>query len=262
MRTLSGLVLATIILLGCATVPITGRKQLSLIKNSELIPLSFESYKKVLAEEKLSEDSVETAMIKKVGLRIQLAVEEFMRENGYSKQLEGFMWDFNLIDNDSTVNAWCMPGGKVAFYSGILPICENEEGVAVVMGHEIAHAIANHSRERMSQHLAVNGLLLTVGSIAGSGMVNDIFLQSVGVGSQIGLLQFSRKNESEADHMGLVFMAIAGYDPAVAPKFWQRMQKLSAGSDIPEWLSTHPSHEHRIADLENWQTEAQGYYKK
>ena len=254
------LVLAIIVLIGCATVPITGRRQLSLISNSEIIPLSFQNYKQVLAEGKLSENKEDTEMIKRVGVRIEHAVEDFMEKNGYADQLEGFEWDFNLIENDTVVNAWCMPGGKVAFYTGILPICEDELGVAVVMGHEIAHAIANHSRERMSQQMAVSGMLSVGSAAAGSGAVNDIFLQSVGMGSQVGLLKFSRNNESEADHMGLIFMAIAGYNPAAAPVFWQRMSKLSEGSQPAEWLSTHPSHERRITDLNEWQEEALTYY--
>ena len=262
MKNKSSLILAIILLVSCATVPITGRRQLSLISNSELIPLSFENYKKVLTEGVLSTNMENTEMVKRVGTRIQYAVEDFMEKNGYIKQLEGFEWDFNLIENDSVVNAWCMPGGKVAFYSGILSICEDELGVAVVMGHEIAHAIANHSRERMSQQMAVNGILSIGSAAVGSGAVNDIFLQSVGMGSQIGLLKFSRNNESEADHMGLIFMAIAGYEPSAAPLFWQRMSALSEGSQTAEWLSTHPSHDRRISDLQEWQNEAAKYYTK
>ena len=184
MRNKSILIFAIIVLVGCATVPITGRRQLTLVSNEEIIPLSFQSYEKVLAEGNLSEDKEDTEMIKRVGLRIERAVEAYMYENGYGSQLEGFAWDFNLIENDTLVNAWCMPGGKVAFYSGILPICEDELGVAVVMGHEIAHAIANHSRERMSQQMAVSGMLSVGSAAAGSGAVNDIFLQSVGMGGQ------------------------------------------------------------------------------
>ena len=251
---------AIILLIGCATVPLTGRRQLSLISNDELIPLSFQNYKEVLAEDNLSKNKKDTEMIKRVGLRIEGAVESYMQENQVADQLQGFKWDFNLIENDTIVNAWCMPGGKVAFYTGILPICKDELGVAVVMGHEIAHAIANHSRERMSQQMAVNGMLSIGSAAAGSSTVNDIFFQSVGMGSQIGLLKFSRNNESEADHMGLIFMAIAGYNPAEAPVFWQRMNELSAGAGSAEWLSTHPSHERRITDLNAWQAEAQRYY--
>ena len=251
-------------LFGCATVPVTGRKQLNLVSNQELIPLSFQNYKSVLADGKLSSNKKDTELIKRVGSRIEAAVEEYMRENGIAGQLNGFEWDFNLIENDSTVNAWCMPGGKVAFYTGILPICDGELGVAVVMGHEIAHAIANHSRERMSQQMAMSGILSIGSAAAGasSGVIDDLFLKSVGIGSQIGMLKFSRDNESEADRMGLIFMAIAGYDPAEAPKFWLRMEQLAGGSQPPAWLSTHPSHEQRITDLNTWQQEAKVYYEE
>ena len=264
MKIVTLLISVAFLVFGCATVPVTGRKQLSLVSNSELIPLSFQNYKKVLAEGKLSDNEEDTGMIKTVGDRIQKAVELYMADNGLSDHLAGFEWDFNLIDNDTIVNAWCMPGGKVAFYTGILPICENEDGVAVVMGHEIAHAIANHSRERMSQQMAVNGILSVGSAAAGSskGIIDDIFLQSVGVGSEIGLLKFSRDNESEADRMGLIFMAIAGYNPEVAPDFWLRMKALSAGSQPPEWLSTHPSHERRVADIQGWIPEAKENAKK
>lgn len=258
------LISVALLVLSCATVPVTGRKQLSLVSNSELIPLSFQNYKKVLSEGRLSKNKDDTEMIKRVGERIQQAVNNYMEDNGLAEQLLGFEWDFNLIANDTVVNAWCMPGGKVAFYTGILPICENEEGVAVVMGHEIAHAIANHSRERMSQQMALNGILSIGSAAAGSsaGIIDDIFLQSVGVGSQVGLLAFSRNNESEADRMGLIFMAMAGYNPEVAPAFWLRMKELSAGSQPPEWLSTHPSHERRVADIQNWIPEAKAYARK
>ncbi len=253
----------TVVLLACATVPVTNRSQLSLVSNAELIPLSFQNYKQVLADGKVSTNLEQTAMIKRVGVRVQKAVEEYMTNNGLSSQLNGFEWEFNLLD-ENTVNAWCMPGGKVAFYTGILPICEDETGVAVVLGHEVAHAIANHGRERMSQQMALNGIL-SVGSVASStseNKVDDILLQAVGIASPLGMLKFGRDQESEADHMGLIFMAMAGYDPAAAPEFWKRMSAQSGGSQQPEFLSTHPSSQTRIADLNKWQEEANKYYKK
>ena len=157
-----------------------------------------------------------------------------------------------------------MPGGKVAFYTGILPVCGDESGVAVVMGHEIAHAIANHGRERMSQKMALNGIM-SVGAAtteSSENMIDDLLLQAVGVASPLGMLKFSRDQESEADRMGLIFMAMAGYDPAVAPEFWKRMAEMAGGNTQPEFLSTHPSNETRISDLNKWQQEAQQYYKK
>jgi predicted Zn-dependent protease len=186
-----------------------------------------------------------------------------MAEKGASDQLAGFAWEFNLIQDDKTVNAWCMPGGKVAFYTAILPICKDETGVAVVMGHEVAHAIANHGRERMSQGLIQQFGLSTLGAAMGQNptATKQIFLEAVGMGANLGALKFSRKHESEADHIGLIFMSMAGYDPAQAPKFWERMTSLSGGQKPPEFMSTHPSDETRIKDLQGWMPEALGYYK-
>lgn len=253
-----------IIMVACATVPVTGRKQLSLIKNSEIIPMSFQQYEQVLKESKLSTNKQQTEMVRKVGKKIQHAVESYMKEIGEEDELEGFAWEFNLIDNDSTVNAWAMPGGKVAFYTGILPICIDENGVAVVMGHEVAHAIANHGRERMSQSLALNLGLSSVSVAMGQNpsLTQAILLQSIGAGSQIGMLKFSRTHESEADRIGLIFMAIAGYDPNEAPEFWERMAEISGGSAREEWLSTHPSPENRIKDLKEQIPNAMKYYKR
>lgn len=249
-------------LAGCATVAVTGRRQLSLVSNEELLPMSFESYKQVLDSANLSSDQEQAAMIQRVGVKIQKAVEEYMAQKGASEELEGFAWDFNLIDDD-IVNAWCMPGGKVAFYTGIMPICRDEVGVAVVMGHEVAHAIANHGRERMSQGVALNFGLSTLGTAMGEdpSLTQKIFMQSIGAGSQIGMLKFSRVHESEADRMGLIFMSMAGYLPDAAPKFWERMAENSGGAP-PEWLSTHPSHDTRIQDLKANIPEAMEYYKK
>ena len=249
--------------LACATVPVTNRQQLALVSNAELIPLSFSNYEQVLADGNLSTDAEQTAMIKRVGGKVQKAVEEYMAANNLSNQLNGFEWEFNLID-ENIVNAWCMPGGKVAFYTGILPVCGDESGVAVVMGHEVAHAIANHGRERMSQQMALNGIM-SIGAATSENsenMIDDLLLQAVGVASPLGMLKFSRDQESESDRMGLIFMAMAGYDPAVAPDFWKRMAEMSGGNEPPEFLSTHPSNDTRINDLNKWQQEAQEYYKK
>lgn len=249
--------------LQCATVPLTGRRQLSLVSNAEIIPVSFEQYNTVLKKSKLSTDKTQTAMIKKVGERIQKAVEKYMNDNDYSSQLNGFEWNFNLLDED-IVNAWCMPGGKVAFYTGILPICKDEKGVAVVMGHEVAHAIANHGRERMSQSLITNGLLGGVAVAMGQNPTGtqQILMQSIGASTQIGMLKFSRNHEAEADKLGLIFMSIAGYDPHEAPKFWERMAAKSGGKSPPEFISTHPSNSTRIANLNAQIPEAMKYYNK
>ena len=258
------LLLVATLIYACAKVPITGRSQLSLISNAEIIPMAATQYREVIAKGPISTNQEQTALVRTVGTRIQKAVEKYMSEKGWSSQLDGFAWEFNLIDDPKTVNAWCMPGGKVAFYSAILPICKDESGVAVVMGHEVAHAIANHGRERMSQGLAQQMGISTLGAAMGQnpGLTNQIFMQAVGYGSQIGMLKFSRTHESEADKIGLIFMAIAGYDPREAPKFWERMSSGTAGSQKPpEWLSTHPSDETRIKDLNAAMPEALKYYK-
>ena len=251
------------ILYGCATVPVTGRKQLSLVSSDEINAMAAQQYKEVIAKGPLSNNAEQTEMIRRVGSRIQKGVEQYMKDKGASSQLTGFKWEFNLIQDDKTVNAWCMPGGKVAFYTAIIPICKDETGIAVVMGHEVAHAIANHGRERMSQGLIQEFGMSTLGAAMGQnpGVTSQIFQQAVGMGSQVGMLKFSRSHESEADHIGLIFMAMAGYDPQQAPIFWERMSALGGGQKPPEFLSTHPADETRIKDLQGWMPEALGYYK-
>lgn len=263
MKKILTFIVAGLILFGCATVPVTGRKQLKLLPNNEVLPLSYDQYDQVLAEGKISTNKEWTNMVKTVGPKIQRAVEEYMAQIGDSDHLDGYEWEFNLLAED-IVNAWCMPGGKVAFYEGIMPICEDETGVAVVMGHEIAHAVANHGRERMSQSLATNLGLGTLSAAMGQNptMTQELLLQSAGVGTQLGMLKFSRTHESEADRIGLIFMAMAGYNPNAAPEFWQRMEAQSQGERQPEFLSTHPHPDTRIKDLKAEIPEAMKYYKK
>src|SRR5687768_14759053 len=253
-----------LLLYACARVAVTGRQQLSLVSNADIMPMANQQYDSIVRTANLPRNQQPTAMVKNVGARIQRAVEQYMAENNASSELAGFQWEFNLIDDPKTVNAWCMPGGKVAFYSGIMPICQNEAGVAVVMGHEVAHAVANHARERMSQGMVANGLLGTLGAALGQNptLTKQLFFQAVGVGAQVGMLKFSRQHESEADRIGLIFMAMAGYDPHEAPKFWERMSAQGGGGEPPEWLSMHPSHSSRIKDLNEAIPEAMKYYKK
>lgn len=248
---------------GCATVPLSGRRQLSLVDNSEILPLSYEQYSDVKGESKMVTNSENGQKVVRVGKNIASAVEKYLNENNYGDLLEGFSWEFNLIESDQ-VNAWCMPGGKVAFYTGILPICQDETGIAVVMGHEVAHAIANHARERMSQGLVANGLMggLQVAMGQNPSLTQTIFLQAVGVGGQVGMLKFSRDQELESDQLGLIFMAIAGYDPREAPRFWERMEAQSGGGAPPEFLSTHPGPNRRIDQLNKQMPKALEYYKK
>ncbi|MES2730898.1 MAG: M48 family metallopeptidase [Bacteroidota bacterium] len=201
-------------------------------------------------------------MVKRIGTRVQKAVESYMAQNNLSSQLDGFQWEFNLVESKD-VNAWCMPGGKVVVYTGIMPVTQNETGLAVVMGHEIAHAIAKHSDERASETMVANGLLQAGQVVTGSNpkLVSQLLLQAAGVGTQLGLLSHSRNQESEADHLGLIFMSMAGYDPNQAVTFWERMA-AQGGAKPPEFLSTHPADERRIADIQKQLPEALKYYKK
>lgn len=265
---LSLLIITSFVLLpvfnSCTSVPITGRSQLTgLIGSQQVIQMSADAYKQVLDSVPLSTNQQQVAMIKRVGGKIKTAVEKYMNDNGYQDQLEGFDWEFNLIDNDTTVNAWAMPGGKVAFYSGILPICNDDLGVAVVMGHEVAHAIAKHGQERMNQTYAKQ-VGLTIGAVAlgqDPSLSQRLVFQAVGLGTDLALLKYSRTHESEADELGLTFMAIAGYDPREAPKFWERMSANSGGNQPPEFLSTHPSHETRVQRLNEALPKALEYYE-
>lgn len=247
----------------CSTVPITGRSQLSLIPDSEMNAMSFSQYSEFIKTNKLSSNKSDIDMVKRVGVKIQHAVETYFAQKNLSKELAGYQWEFNVVESEE-VNAWCMPGGKVVVYTGILPITKDETGLAVVMGHEIAHAIAKHGSERMSQ-----GLLQQLGGVALSVALQDepettqaIFMTAYGVGTTVGvMLPFSRTHESEADHLGLIFMAMAGYDPNYAVDFWTRMAANSQGAP-PEWLSTHPSNETRIANIKKLLPEALSYYNK
>ena len=256
------LFIAGIFFYACATVPLTGRRQLNLVSNSELLPLSYDQYQQVMSESKLSNNQQWTNMVKSVGNNVKNAVEQYMRNEGLQESLQGYAWEFNLIEED-VVNAWCMPGGKVAFYTGIMPVCQDEEGVAVVMGHEIAHAVANHARERFSQTMVAQTGLSSVSAALGQdpSTTQQLLLQAAGVSTQLGMLKFSRTHESEADRLGLIFMAMAGYNPNEAPSFWQRMEQKSSGARPPEFLSTHPSPGNRIAELNKHMAEAMKYYK-
>lgn len=247
----------------CTTVPITGRSQMTgLIGSEQIMQMSANAYRQVVDSVKLSDNEEQVAMIKRSGTRIQKAVEQYFADNNQSGLLDGFNWEFNLIDNDSTVNAWAMPGGKVAFYTGILPICQDELGVAVVMGHEVAHAVAKHGQERMNTSYAQQ-VGLSLGALAlgqDPSLSQRLVFEAVGMGSNVAMLSFSRKHESEADELGLIFMAIAGYNPEEAPIFWERMAANSGGQAPPEFLSTHPSHETRVERLNAAMPKALEYY--
>jgi predicted Zn-dependent protease len=244
-------------------VPVTGRSGLHLVPDSELAIMSYQEYSQVLKKSKLSTDMSKVSMVRRVGQRIAVASEELLEETGRGEDIRNYKWEFNLIEDDKTVNAWCMPGGKVAVYTGLLPITQDENGLAVVMGHEVAHAIARHGNERMSQGLLAQfgAVGLSVALARSPGVTSDIFMQAYGVGTQVGfLLPYSRVHESEADHIGLILMAKAGYDPRGAVALWQRMN-ARGGSRPPEFLSTHPAPESRIREIESQLPEAMQYYK-
>ena len=263
MRCASVVMVLAVILIACSTVPITGRKQLSLIPASEMLSMSYQEYGEVLKTSKLSTNTQQTAMIKNVGAKIQKAVETYFAQKGLSESLANYKWEFNLVESED-VNAWCMPGGKVVFYTGILPITKTEAGVAVVMGHEVAHAIAEHGNERMSQQLLaqLGGAALSEALSKQPEATKNLWATVYGLGAQVGvLLPFSRTQESEADHLGLVFMAMAGYNPNEAVSFWERMAAVKGGQSPPEFLSTHPSDASRIAELKALIPEAMPYYK-
>lgn len=250
--------------LNCSTVPLTGRKQLAFIPSSQINSLAAQNYQEVLGESKLSKNQEQVAMINRVGERIVKAVEQYLTIENSMDRIDGFKWEFNLIESDQ-VNAWCMPGGKVAFYTGIMPICKDDNGVAVVMSHEIAHAIAGHGNERMSQQLTtqMGGVALAVALKDQPSQTQSLALAAFGLGSQVGvLLPYSRLHESEADKMGLYFLTLAGYDPYEAPRFWERMNSDAGGSRPPEFLSTHPDPARRVANMQQWIPQALEYKAK
>jgi len=256
------IIIAAFVLVGCSTVPITGRKQLDLVPNSTMLATSFQEYDKFLKEHKLSSNQQQTQMVQRVGVRIQKAVEQYFQQKNLSQQLNGYAWEFNLVESEE-VNAWCMPGGKVVVYTGILPISRDEVGLATVMGHEIAHAVARHGNERMSQALVtqMGGMALAVALEQNPSQTSQLWMAVYGMGAQVGiLLPYSRLQETEADHLGLIFMAMAGYDPQKAVEFWQRMAQMKKGQAPPEFLSTHPSDETRIRKIGEFVPEAMQYY--
>ncbi|MDY6989715.1 MAG: M48 family metallopeptidase [Thermodesulfobacteriota bacterium] len=251
-------------LLSCTTVPITGRRQLDFIPISSMLAMSVQEYDTFLKSSKLSTNKKQTQMVKQVGSRVQKAVEAYFAKNQQSGALDGYGWEFNLVENDE-VNAWCMPGGKVVVYTGILPITQDEAGLATVMGHEIAHAVARHGNERMSQALLaqMGGIGLSAALKEKPQKTKELWMTAFGLGAQVGvLLPYSRIQEKEADHLGLIFMAMAGYDPNRALDFWQRMAQKKDGQAPPEFLSTHPSDETRIRKIKELLPEALEYYTK
>lgn len=259
---LTGLTIAATGLEGCYKNPVTGRSSLSLVDDGTINSLSGQEYTTFLSQNKPI-GGADAAMVKKVGNKLAAAINSYFSAKGQSKALAGYQWEFNLV-NSKEVNAWCMPGGKVVVYTGILPVTKTEAGLAVVMGHEIAHAIAKHGAERMSQGLVqqLGGVAVSVAVANKPAETRALYQNAYGIGSNVvGILPYSRKHESEADEMGLIFMAMAGYDPNEAVSFWQRMA-AQGGSKPPELLSTHPSDQTRISNIRSQIPKAMQYYKK
>lgn len=249
----------------CTTVPITGRQQLNLIPSQQLMAMSYQTYDQMLKKVEVADNPEQAAMVKRVGEGIRGAVETYLEQHGQSELLQGYRWEFTLV-KDETANAFALPGGKVVVHTGILPITQDDTGLAVVLGHEIAHAIAQHGGERMSQALAVQmgGLALASAMSRQPAQTQQLFMAAFGAGSQVGvLLPFSRLQESEADHLGLIFMAMAGYDPRAAIPFWQRMMSQKQGKgEPPEFLSTHPAGQTRIENIQGLLPEVLEYYRR
>lgn len=256
-------VAATVV--ACSTNQVTGRSQLHLLPESELQSMGEQQYRQFLSQSKVVSPSADrdAEMVRRVGSRLASAVEQYYASKGIQNQLEGYKWEYNLVA-DNQANAWCMPGGKIVVYTGLLPYTRNEAALAIVLGHEISHAIFQHGNARMSQQMLAQGLgtALSVAVSNRPAETQNIFLQAFGVGSQLGILKFSRKDESEADHYGLIWAAQAGYNPQEAIPFWQRMAQASQSSSKPPvFLSDHPSDEQRISDIQKWMPEALKYYR-
>lgn len=252
-------------IVACSTNTITGRSQYKLVPESQLQSMADQQYRQFLATNRVitSSNNRDVAMVRRVGDRVRRAVTNYYASKGLSSELEGYDWEYNLVENNDA-NAWVMPGGKVMVYTGLLPITQNEAALAVVLGHEISHAIFNHGNERMSQGLTtqLGGAALSVALANKPAATQNLFLTAFGVGSQVGvLLPFSRKHELEADRYGLWWTAMAGYNPNEAIKLWQRMERASNGARPPEFLSTHPNVGNRIEQLKKFMPEAMKYYK-
>ena len=260
--------LAAVVLAACVgtarVVPVTGRKQKVYGDNSALLTQSLTEYKNYVSTAKLSTNSANTSMVKRVGQKLAKAVETYLTNNGYQNEVKDYNWEFNLVQ-DKQVNAFCMPGGKIVVYEGLLPVTQNEASLAIVLGHEIAHAVAYHSSEQYNNQLKQQAIGQGISAVLSSTNVGynttSIISSLYGLGSQAASLKYSRNHESEADHIGLIFAAMAGYDPNEAVTFWQRMSASSGGGSTASWLSTHPSDQQRIADIKKILPEALKYYR-
>ncbi len=246
----------------CYRVPVTRRRQFRMLPESFILIMSISAYNDFLRKNPpLPASDADASRVKAVGQKMASSVDYFL--SGFKKIRKNFRWSFELVNNP-TVNAWCMPGGKIIFYSGIMPLAQNDAGIAAIMGHEMAHAVARHGNERLSQQLLLymGGVSLAVAMRDKPDETRDLFLAVYGIGGTLGALAYSRKHEYEADKIGMVFMALSGYDPEEAIKFWERMQAHSSGIQIPQFLSTHPHHKERIVEMKKFLPKARKYYKQ
>ena len=262
MKRWMGVWVALMLLAGCSSVPLTGRKQVLLVSDQEVLSSSLTQYNDYIKTATKSSNAKQSAMVTRVGQKIAAATEQYLRQNGLESEVKNFAWEFNLV-KDQQLNAFCMPGGKIVVYEGLLGIVSSDDELAVVVGHEVAHAVAKHSNERMSQQLMAQYGAAILGQAVSnrSTAVQQLATSVYGIGAQYGvMLPFSRKHESEADYMGLVFMTMAGYNPDVAVGFWQKMSAGGSGS-VPEFMSTHPSDATRIAEIKKWLPEIKAKYQ-
>ena len=256
------LVLTLALFFSCKTNPFTGNKTIALVSNDNLFPQAFAQYDQFLTDNNVVRGTAQSEMINRVGQRIAVAAERYLNSRGFTDYLDDYKWEYNLV-NDEAINAWCMPGGKIVFYTGILPVAQNETAVAAIMGHEVAHALANHGQQRMSAGMLQQGIAVA-GNIALSNSENlGLYNQAFGIASNVGvMLPFSRSHETQADEIGAYLMAIAGYNPDEASELWKRMKAASNGQAPPEFLSTHPSSDSRIANLQSLAPKAKREAKK
>ncbi|MDR0395475.1 MAG: M48 family metallopeptidase [Tannerella sp.] len=264
MNKIAGLLIAMLLLASCGSVPLTGRKQVLLVSDSEVLSASLTQYDNYIKKSQKSTDKSKTAMVERVGKKIAAATEEYLKQNGLSSEVANFKWEFNLIKSND-VNAFCMPGGKIVVYEGLLPLVSSDDELAVVLGHEVAHAVAKHSNERMSQEmLAQYGATVVDAALSNkSAVVHTIGNTVFGLGAQLGvMLPYSRKHELEADYMGLVFMTMAGYNPDKAVLFWQKMSAATGNTNMPDFMSTHPNDNKRIMEIQRYLPEMEKYKKK
>jgi predicted Zn-dependent protease len=264
-RLFSSLFVVLSFVIACTTNPLTKKSQLTLLPESELQAMGTQQYQQFLSTNRVvsASNNRDAEMVKRVGQRIARAVESYYAQNGISDKLKGFNWEYNLVD-DKAVNAWCMPGGKIVVYTGLLPVTQNEAALAAVIGHEVSHALLQHGNQRMSQGLLqqLGGVALSVAIANKPAETQNLFMTAYGAGTTVGvLLPFSRNQELEADRFGLIWTAMAGYNPQEAIALWERMEKASQGQSPPEFLSTHPSEGRRISQLQKYMPEAMKYYK-